>query len=115
MKWKIRDIELKNQVVAGPMAGFSNQIFRRYSNANGVAFSVAEMVSDKALFYNNQETRRMLSVNADEGVVSMQLFGHDIESMVKAATIIDKECYNSWVNASASCSHYNTIKWCEAH
>ena len=55
MKWKIREIEFPNQVVSGPMAGFSNQIFRKYAKKNDVAYSVAEMVSDKALVYNNEE------------------------------------------------------------
>ena len=103
MKWKIRDVELQNQVVAGPMAGFSNQIFRRYAHKNNVALSVAEMVSDKALVYNNEETRRMLKVDPSEGVVSMQVFGHDIESMVKAAQIIDNECNCQIIDINMGC------------
>lgn len=110
MKWKIRDIELPNQVVSGPMAGFSNQTFRRYANQNGVAFSVAEMVSDKALVYNNEDTRRMLKVNEDEGIVSMQLFGHDIDSMVKAAQIIDKECHCKIIDINMGCPVPKVIK-----
>lgn len=103
MKWKIRDIELPNQVIAGPMAGFSNQIFRRYAHKNNVALSVAEMVSDKALVYNNEETRRMLNINKDEGIVSMQVFGHDIDSMVKAAQIIDQECNCQIIDINMGC------------
>ena len=71
MEWKIRDLTLKNRVVAGPMAGFSNQIFRRYANKNNVALSVAEMVSDKALVYNNEETFKMIIVDSSEGMVAI--------------------------------------------
>ncbi len=110
MKWKIKDIELSNQVVSGPMAGFSNQTFRKYANQNGVAFSVAEMVSDKALVYNNENTLRMLEVNEDEGIVSMQLFGHDIDSMVAAAKIIDKECKCKIIDINMGCPVPKVIK-----
>lgn len=103
MEWKIRDLTLKNRVVAGPMAGFSNQIFRRYANKNNVALSVAEMVSDKALVYNNEETFKMIRVDSSEGMVAMQLFGHDIESMVKAAQIIDKQCNCQIIDINMGC------------
>jgi len=103
MKWKIRDIELHNQIVSGPMAGFSNQVFRKYANENGASYSVAEMVSDKALVYNNDLTRRMLRVEENEGIVAMQLFGHDIDSMVKAAQIIDKECNCQIIDINMGC------------
>lgn len=103
MEWKIRDLTLKNRVVAGPMAGFSNQIFRRYANKNNVALSVAEMVSDKALVYNNEETFKMIRVDSSEGMVAMQLFGHDIESMAKAAQIIDKQCNCQIIDINMGC------------
>ena len=56
MEWKIRDLTLKNRVVAGPMAGFSNQIFRRYANKNnvgGMMYWDAKTKSSRLITYTN--------------------------------------------------------------
>lgn len=90
MKWKIGDIEFANQVVIAPMAGVTNPAFRKIVKEFGAGLIYTEMVSDKGLGHNNERTKNMLQVNPDEKPISLQLFGGDIESMVKAAIIIDR-------------------------
>ena len=41
MKWKIGNIEIKNQVVVAPMAGISNTTFRKICKDFGAALVVA--------------------------------------------------------------------------
>ena len=60
MKWKIGNVEIKNQVVLGPMAGISNSAFRRIAKEMGCGLIVAEMVSDKAICYGSKKTLDML-------------------------------------------------------
>jgi len=58
--WKIGNIEIKNQVVLAPMAGISNTAYRQIIKEMGAGLIYAEMVSDKALVYNNEKTKDMV-------------------------------------------------------
>jgi nifR3 family TIM-barrel protein len=91
MKWKIRDVEIPNQIVLAPMAGCTNEAFRIICKEMGAGLTMAEMVSDKAIGFKNAKTLKMTKVNEIEHPVSMQIFGGDIESLVNAAKFID-EC-----------------------
>lgn len=87
---KIGSIELKNNIIVGPMAGVSDRSFRvllaRY--APGLVYS--EMISDKGIVYKNQKTLDMCMKDPDEGLVSMQLFGREIKDMVQAARYLNE-------------------------
>ena len=89
MKWKIRDIEIPNQFVLAPMAGITNEAFRIICKEMHCGLVVAEMVSDKAIGFQNERTLNMTKVNQIEHPISMQIFGGDVESMVNAAKYID--------------------------
>lgn len=87
---KIREIELKNNFILAPMAGITNEAFRVICTKMGAGLVVAEMVNDKAIGFKNKRTLNMIKVNECEHPISMQVFGHDLESMVEAAKYIDK-------------------------
>ena len=53
---KIGNVEIENNVVLAPMAGICNSAFRRIIREMGAGLIYAEMVSDKALVYENQKT-----------------------------------------------------------
>lgn len=89
MKWKIRDVEIPNRFVLAPMAGITNEAFRTLCKEMGCGLVVAEMVSDKAIGFQNERTLKMTKVNAIEHPISMQIFGGDVESLVQAAKYID--------------------------
>ena len=88
MKWKIKDIEINNQVVLAPMAGISNSAFRRICKEMGCGLVYAEMVSDKAITYGNKKTLDMLYMSYEERPIAQQIFGSDKDSFVTAAKYI---------------------------
>ena len=88
MKWKIDNIKIDNRVVLAPMAGVCNSSFRRIAKEMGVGLIYAEMVSDKAIFYNNKKTIDMLYMSEVERPIVQQIFGSDKESFVAAAKYI---------------------------
>ena len=90
MKWKIKNVEIDNQVVLAPMAGICNSSFRRIIKEMGCGLIYAEMVSDKAIFYNNDKTIDMLYMSEEERPIVQQIFGSDKESFVKAAKFIEE-------------------------
>ena len=90
MKWKIREIEIPNQTVLAPMAGNTNEAFRKICKEMGAGLVVAEMVSDKAIGFKTQKTLKMTKVAEVEHPISMQVFGAEVESMVNAAKFLDE-------------------------
>lgn len=87
--WKIGNVYIKNKTVLAPMAGITNEAFRKLCKEYDCGLVVAEMVSDKALGFGNVKTIKMTKVNEVEHPISMQIFGADVESMVSAAKWID--------------------------
>lgn len=86
--FKIGNVEIKNRIVLAPMAGISNSAFRRIAKEMGVGLVVAEMVSDKAIFYGSKKTIDMLYMKEEERPISQQIFGSDKDSFVYAAKYI---------------------------
>ena len=107
---KIGNIEIKNKIVSGPMAGFTNLPYREMAKEFGCGLVYAEMVSDKALCYKNENTWNMLRISKDEHPVAMQLFGHDLDSMVEAAKIIDEHCDCDIIDINMGCPVPKVIK-----
>lgn len=66
-------------IALAPMAGYTDQSFRRICTAYGMDYSTTEMVSAKALYYKDKKTRRLMAVAQDEAPVSLQLFGDEAE------------------------------------
>lgn len=107
---KIGNIEIKSKVVSGPMAGFTNLPYRKMAKEFGAGLVYAEMVSDKALCYKNENTWQMLRISKDEHPVAMQLFGHDLDTMVEAAKIIDKYCDCDIIDINMGCPVPKVLK-----
>lgn len=100
---KIGNIETKNKTFSAPIAGYSNLVYREIVMEHGAGFVCAEMVSDKALCYKNQNTYDMLEVSNKEHPMAMQLFGADIDSLVEAAKIIDEKCDCDVIDINMGC------------
>ncbi|MBO7697480.1 MAG: tRNA-dihydrouridine synthase, partial [Erysipelotrichaceae bacterium] len=73
---------IDKDIVVAPMAGISNDAFRQLCFEFGAGLVYSEMVSDKAIFYNNERTMDMLKVSDEFHPVSLQLFGSDVSTMV---------------------------------
>lgn len=107
---KIGNIELKNKVIAAPMAGVTNVAYRKILSAAGASLVCAEMVSDKAIVYRNERTLKMLKISAAEHPVSMQLFGSCPSSMVAAAQYLDKYCDCDIIDINMGCPVPKVVK-----
>ena len=110
MEWKIRDVTIKNQFVLAPMAGITNEAFRLICKEYGAGLLMAEMVSDKALSFNNQKTIEMTKVNKLEHPISMQIFGADVDSLVNAAKYVDEYSDCDIIDINMGCPVTKVIK-----
>lgn len=101
--WKIGTVEIDNRIVLAPMAGICNSSFRRICKKMGCGLIYAEMVSDKAIFYNNKKTLDMLQMTEEERPIVQQIFGSDKESFVEAAKYIYKVMKPDIIDINMGC------------
>lgn len=76
---KIGNVTLDNPLVLAPMAGVTDLPFRLLCKEQGVGLICMEMISAKAVLYNNKNTEQLLKIDERECPVSMQLFGSEPE------------------------------------
>lgn len=107
---KIGNIELENPVIMAPMAGITNSAFRAILKKFGAGLVYTEMVSDKAICFENKKTLGMTEVLKEEHPISMQLFGHDIDTMVKAAIFLDTQTDCDIIDINMGCPVNKIIK-----
>ena len=82
---KIKNLELKNNVLLAPMAGVTDKAFRMITKPFGPGLMYTEMVSGKGLFYNSKKTADLLLTEEEEKPVATQLFGHEPEVLASIA------------------------------
>ncbi|MEJ7508682.1 tRNA dihydrouridine synthase DusB [Staphylococcus simulans] len=111
--WKIGDVEIDNRVVLAPMAGVCNSAFRLTVKEFGAGLVCAEMVSDKAILFNNPKTMNMLYIDENERPLSLQIFGGEKESLVEAAVYVDQNTTADIIDINMGCP-VNKIIRCEA-
>ena len=104
MKWKIGNIEIKNQVGLAPMAGISNPAFLRIVSELGCGFAVTELISSEAIVRGNKKTFEMLNgIDTLSFPVGVQLFGGDPEVMARAAKIVTDLYKNVFIDINMGC------------
>ena len=86
---KIGNVELQNTWILAPMAGVCDLPFRLLCHEAGAGMTCMEMISAKAIMYNNKATEEMMRISPEEGVVSLQLFGSDPDIMARMAAKIE--------------------------
>ena len=87
---KIGNVELENNILLAPMAGITDLPFRTITKEFGPGLVCTEMVSAKAIFYNDEKTKKLLNIEGEKRPISVQIFGSDVESMTFAAKYVEK-------------------------
>lgn len=104
MRWKIDDIEIKNRMALAPMAGISNAAYIKICEELGLGYAVTELISAEAIVRNNNKTLDMLKgIDELEIPVGVQIFGGSVESMKKAALILDEKFNIKFIDINMGC------------
>lgn len=85
---KIGNVKIKKPVIVAPLAGISNDAYRSLCLEYGAGLVCGEMISDKAIYYNNAKTFDMIDYD-DIHPSSLQLFGSDVKTMENAAKVVN--------------------------
>lgn len=85
----IGNVTLDNRVILAPMAGVTDLPFRLLCREQGAGLVCMEMVSAKAIYYNNKNTEELLTIHPGEMPASLQLFGSDADIIAEMAKRIE--------------------------
>ena len=83
---KLGRYEIENPLILGPMAGVTDWAFRTICAELGANITVTEMVSSRALVYQDQKSRKLLRKN-EGSLCGAQIFGNDPQIMAQAAVM----------------------------
>lgn len=84
---KIGNVEVASRLALAPMAGVTDLAFRRLCREMGAGYSCTELVSAKALCYQDKKSRTLLKMAPNEHPAAAQIFGSDVTCMAEAAQI----------------------------
>ena len=93
-KLTIGNVELTNPYILAPMAGVTDLPFRLLCKEQGAGLLCMEMVSAKAIQYNNKNTKALLEIHPEEMPVSLQLFGSDPDVISEIAKQIEERPFS---------------------
>jgi len=82
---QIGNIVIDSKLALAPMAGVTDLAFRTVCREMGAGLTYTEMVSAKALVYQDGKTRGLLKLGEDEHPAGAQIFGSDTACMADAA------------------------------
>ena len=85
---KIGNVKLENNILLAPMAGITDLAFRKICKDFGAGLVCTEMLSSKAIFYNDSKTKLLMNTSGEKRPIAFQLFGSDEEAMGYATKYI---------------------------
>jgi len=89
-KLKIGNVELENNLILAPMAGVTDLPFRVLCKEQGAGMVCTEMASSRAIFHNDEKTKKLLNIEGEKRPISFQIFGSDEETMGYSAKELSK-------------------------
>ncbi len=87
---KIGNVKLENNILLAPMAGITDLPFRVICKEFGASLVCTEMISAKAIFYNDEKTKKLMNTQGEKRPIAFQIFGSDKESMGYSAKYVSK-------------------------
>ena len=106
----IGSVHLEGRAVLAPMAGVSDAAFRTLCLEQGAALVYTEMVSAKALCYNDRKTAALLHIPEGGRPVAAQIFGHEPETMAEGAKRALDICHADILDINMGCPVGKIVK-----
>ena len=84
---QIGNVIINSQLALAPMAGVTDAAYRQICSELGAGLTTTELVSAKALCYQDKKSKLLLQPFPGEAPFAAQIFGSDIPCMAEAAQI----------------------------
>lgn len=92
-----------NCVIAAPMAGITDSIFRQLCRKNGADIVITEMVSVDGIAFSADATMNLMRFEDAERPIGIQLFGSIPESFIKSARLVEQRFSPDFIDLNAGC------------
>ena len=69
----------------------------------GAGLIYSEMISNMGIIYNSKNTLSMLKINDYERPISIQIFGHDVDSFISAAKYVEENIHPDIIDINMGC------------
>ena len=99
---KLGNLEITGDLVLAPMAGVTDLAFRMICAELGAAVTVTEMVSSRALIYQDKKSRSLLH-KTPIGVCGAQIFGNDPSVMADGAVLALEASGADFIDINMGC------------
>ena len=99
----IGGVTLPNPLILAPMAGVTDLAFRTICRELGAGGTVTEMISAKALCFQDRKTLRLMELGPEEYPAAVQLFGSEAESMEQAAEKVTRLVHPAFIDINMGC------------
>lgn len=99
----IGGVNIESKLALAPMAGVTDLAFRTICREQGAGLTYTEMVSAKALCFQDRKTIQIMELGAGEHPVAVQLFGSDVECMAMAAEKVVRLVDPDFIDLNMGC------------
>ena len=100
---RIGSVSIPSPLVLAPMAGVTDLAFRTICRELGAGYTITEMVSAKALCYQDQKTLPLMRLGGDEHPAGVQIFGSDLACMEEGAAIVREVAHPDIIDINMGC------------
>ena len=106
---KIGTVKLPGKLALAPMAGVTDRAFRVICRELGADYTVTEMVSAKALCYQDKKTIPLMALDPGETPAAVQLFGSDPVCMEEAAAKVAELAGPAVIDINMGCPVHKIV------
>ena len=106
----IGNVKLNNNIVLGPMAGLTDRPFRIICEKFNPGLVCTEMVSSKALMYNDEKTKLLLNIKNEKRPIAVQIFGSDTDAIGFASKYITEKIKPDIIDINMGCPAPKVVK-----
>ena len=100
---RIGTVEINSKLALAPMAGVTDAAYRQICSELGAGLTYTELVSAKALCYQDKKSKLLLQPFRGETPFVAQIFGSDITCMAEAAQIAIEACGAELLDINMGC------------
>lgn len=99
----IKDVFIETPLFLAPMAGVTDLAFRKLCREQGAGVTVSEMVSSRALVFQDKKSNRLLGLSENEHPSSVQIFGNEPAIMAQAASLAHARSGADMIDINMGC------------
>jgi len=107
---KIGNITIDSKLAMAPMAGVTDLAFRTICRELGAGLTYTEMVSAKALVYQDSKTLSLMKLGESEHPAAVQIFGSDPSCMAEAAAKALEVSGADFIDINSGCPVNKIVK-----